>query len=103
MEAHTERLGGTAARTSSVDRVRRLATETKQAFKTTEFWAFVAVVVGILVSAMMVDGGESGTDGFGAQNAWLYVAIVTSAYIVGRGLAKAGTADPYTADQDDRS
>ena len=43
-----------AVRTEPVHRkgrIRRLSTETKQAFKTTEFWAMVGVVVAILVSA----------------------------------------------------
>ena len=80
----------------------RLATETKQALKTTEFWSFVAVVVAILVSAAAIKGGDSGgTDEFIARNAWLYVAIVTAAYLVSRGLAKAGSRDPYWADSGD--
>jgi len=81
-----------------------LATETKQAFKTSEFWMVVAVIVGILVSAAMIKGGDTGgTDEFIARNAWLYVAIVTGAYVIGRGLAKSGSSDPYTEDRDDRS
>ena len=80
-------------------RIRRLTTETKQAFKTTEFWAMVGVVVAILVSAAVIKGGDTnGTDEFIARQAWLYVAIVVGAYTVGRGLAKSGTADPYTDD-----
>jgi hypothetical protein len=78
--------------------VRRLATETKQAFKTTEFWAMVVVIVGILVSAAAVKGGDNGTDEFIARNAWLYVAIVAAGYMVSRGLAKSGVRDPYTDD-----
>src|SRR5512144_585209 len=59
---------------SSVGRAaRRLATETKQAFKTTEFWAMVALVVSILVSAAVIKGGDDGTDQFIARQAWLYV------------------------------
>jgi hypothetical protein len=78
-------------------RVRRLATETKQAFKTTEFWAMVGVVVAILVSAAVIKGGDTnGTDEFIARQAWLYVAIVAGAYFIGRGLAKSGSRDPYT-------
>jgi uncharacterized membrane protein YcjF (UPF0283 family) len=77
---------------------RRLATETKQAFKTTEFWSFVIVVVGILVSAAAIKGGDNGTDEFIARNAWLYVSIVTAGYLVSRGLAKSGVRDPYTDD-----
>jgi hypothetical protein len=77
-------------------RTRRLATETKAAFKTTEFFAFVVVLVGILVAAMVVDETDAG--GFGARQAWLYVTILTVGYMVSRGLAKAGSRDPYDAD-----
>ncbi len=77
----------------------RLATETKAAFKTTEFWSFVAVVAAILVSAALIKGGDTGgTDEFIARQAWLYVAIVTGAYLVGRGLAKSGSREPYWSD-----
>ena len=105
MEAHTERLGTTQrSATGTVDRVRRLTTETKQAFKTTEFWAMAGVIVAILVSAAAIKGGDSsgGTDEFVAKQAWLYVSIVAGAYIISRGLAKAGSSDPYTEDRDDR-
>ena len=79
------------------NRVRRLVTETKAAFKTTEFFMTVAAVVGILISALVIKGGDTGgTDEFIARQAWLYVAIVVGAYTIGRGLAKAGTPDPYT-------
>ena len=82
--------------------VRRLTTETKQAFKTTEFWAMVGVVVAILVSAAAIKGGDTdGTDEFIARQAWLYVAIVAGAYMISRGLAKAGSSDPYTESRDD--
>jgi len=84
-------------------RVRRLSTETKQAFKTTEFWAMAAVVAGILVSAAAIKGGDTGgTDEFIARQAWLYVAIVAGAYFISRGLAKSGSRDPYDASDDDR-
>lgn len=75
----------------------RLATETKAAPKTTEFFAFIAVVLGILISAMLVKGGDSagGTDEFIAKQAWLYVSIVTAGYLISRGLAKAGSREPY--------
>ncbi|HEV2789920.1 MAG TPA: hypothetical protein VGV69_01305 [Solirubrobacterales bacterium] len=84
--------------------VRRLSTETKQAFKTTEFWAMVAVIVGILIAAAMIKGGDTapGTDEFIARQAWLYVAIVAVGYMISRGLAKSGSKEPYDADRDDR-
>ena len=80
----------------------RLTTETKQAFKTTEFWAMVAIVVSILVASWIVgDGDGRANDAFPAVRAWLYVAIVAAAYIVSRGLAKAGSHEPYWADRGD--
>ncbi|MEA2481556.1 MAG: hypothetical protein QOJ07_3478 [Thermoleophilaceae bacterium] len=78
--------------------LRRLTTETKQAFKTTEFWAMVVVIVGILVSAAAIHGGDNGTDEFTARHAWLYVAVVAAGYMISRGLAKSGSRDPYTDD-----
>jgi hypothetical protein len=98
MAVRTERVTGAAPRGV----VARLATETKQAFKTTEFWAMVAIVAGILIASWVVDDGGGGDgDAFPAVRAWLYVAIVASAYIVSRGLAKAGSPEPYWADSDD--
>ena len=82
--------------------IRRLTTETKQAFKTTEFWAMAGIVVAILVSAAAIKGGDTnGTDEFIARQAWLYVAIVAGAYLISRGLAKSGSSDPYTDTRDD--
>jgi hypothetical protein len=108
MEAGSAARGGGESRgvgsPGALDRVRRLRTETKQAFKTTEFWAMVGVIVAILVSAAAIKGGDTGgTDEFIARNAWLYVSIVASAYIISRGLAKAGSSEPYSEDRDDRS
>jgi hypothetical protein len=99
LAVHTER-----ARTSPAPRgvVARLTTETKQAFKTTEFWAMAAIVAGILIASWVIDdGGGANGDAFPAVRAWLYVAIVASAYIVSRGLAKAGSSEPYWAEGGD--
>jgi uncharacterized membrane protein len=94
-----------AVRTDAVrrgGRIRRLTTETKQAFKTTEFWAMVGVVVSILLSAAVINGGDTGgTDEFIARQAWLYVAIVAGAYFISRGLAKSGSRDPYAENRDE--
>jgi hypothetical protein len=79
------------------NRVRRLATETKAAFKTTEFFAFVAVLAGILISAAVVDTADAGS--MGAKQAWLYATILTVGYMVSRGLAKAGSRQPYDEDR----
>jgi hypothetical protein len=85
--------------------VMRLTSETKHSLKTTEFWAMVAVIAGILIASWIVgqgDGnGNSNVDAFPAQRAWLYVAIVAVGYMVSRGLAKAGSRDPYWSDGSD--
>jgi len=102
MEAATTR--GGVMRTDPVHRTRstRRLTETKQALKTTEFWAMVGVIVAILVSAAAIKGGDTGgTDEFIARQAWLYVAIVAAAYLISRGLAKSGSSEPYTEARDD--
>ena len=103
MEAATRTRARQGASDGTADggRIHRLTTETKQAFKTTEFWAFVGVVAMILISAAVIKGGDTeGTDEFIARQAWLFVAIVTGAYLIGRGLAKSGVRDPYTEDRD---
>jgi len=107
MESATTRARGASAgvdRPANRSAARRLATETKQAFKTTEFWAMVGVIVAILVAAAMIKGGDTapGTDEFIARQAWLYVAIVAVGYMISRGLAKSGSREPYDADRDDR-
>ena len=79
---------------------RRLSTETKAAFKTTEFFAFVAVLVGILIAGAVVDSSDAG--GYGARQVWLYATILTVGYMVSRGLAKSGSRDPYDADRGNR-
>jgi hypothetical protein len=105
MEARTQVAGnrsGTQHQVSRPSFARRLTTETKQAFKTTEFWGMVAVIVAILVSAAAIKGGDTGgTDEFIARQAWLYVAIVAGAYFISRGLAKSGSRDPYTESDED--
>jgi len=83
----------------------RLTTETKHSIKTTEFWAMVAIIVGILVASKVVgqgDGnGRPNVDAFSAARAWLLIAIVGVGYMVSRGLAKAGSRDPYWARESD--
>ena len=74
----------------------RRETETKASFKTTEFFAFLGVLAATLIAALIVDDGGDG--GFGAKQAWLYATILTVGYMVSRGLAKSGSRDPYTDD-----
>jgi hypothetical protein len=80
---------------------RRIATETKQAFKTTEFWSFVVLSIAILISAAVISGGDNSDDQFIARNAWLFVAILAGAYMVSRGLAKSGSYEKERQRTDD--
>jgi hypothetical protein len=75
---------------------RRLVTETKASFKTTEFFAYIAVLIGVLIAAGVIDENNAG--GFGARQAWLYATILTVGYMISRGLAKSGSHQPYDED-----
>jgi hypothetical protein len=91
--ADTGRTGGALSRAT-----RRLATETKQAFKTTEFWAMVALIVAVLIAGNSIESAEGGPDVFAADKVWLYITILGSAYMISRGLAKSGSREPYYPD-----
>jgi hypothetical protein len=62
----------------------RTQDETKQAFKTTEFFAMVGVIAAILIATAV-------SDSLNDVRAWTLVAAVAIGYIVSRGLAKSGT------------
>ena len=85
--------------------IARLTTETKQAFKTTEFYAYLLAVAGVLIASAMLgdddEGGNGGGDVFPGDEAWRYVTFLTIGYMISRGLAKAGSRDPYWADRGD--
>ena len=95
MTAYDTSTGKTTPRT--VRAVGRTYTETKEAFKTTEFWAYVAAVVGVIVVALINDSDDGAA--FGAQQATLYISLLTIGYMLSRGLAKAGSREPHH-DQD---
>ena len=59
--------------------------ETKASFLTTEFYAFIATVAGVLVAAAQADN-------FDAPRAWTIVGAVAIGYMISRGLAKSGSA-----------
>jgi hypothetical protein len=80
----TERTVGQRAERTGV-RLTGRRFETKWAPLTTEFWAMVGVIVATLIAAAVADN-------FDAHRAWVIVGFVAAAYIVSRGLAKAGTA-----------
>ena len=58
--------------------------ETKNALKTTEFFAMAGVIAAILVAAWV-------SDSLNDVRAWTLVAAVAIGYMISRGLAKSGT------------
>jgi len=69
---------------------RRESTETKSAYKTTELIVYVLAVLGVLIASALVTDAS-----FGADHAWRYVTYLTVGYLISRGLAKAGSREPY--------
>ena len=86
----TDRAGTTANARSS-----RLTTETKHSSKTSELYIWAAVTIGILLSGLLTKAGDGHDDRLQADQVWLYVAIVSGAYLISRGLAKSGSREPY--------
>jgi hypothetical protein len=58
--------------------------ETKNALKTTEFFAMVGVIAAILIAAWV-------SDSLNDVRAWTLVAAVAIGYMLSRGLAKSGS------------
>jgi hypothetical protein len=69
--------------------------ETKPFFLTSEFLAALLTTMAVLLAAAIADNLD-------APRAWLVAGIVVSAYVVSRGLAKAGSVDPNPARHDRR-
>jgi hypothetical protein len=81
----TDNIGAPPVRTDET----RKSTETKSAYKTTELIVYALAVLGVLIASMIVD------QSFGADPAWRYVTYLTVGYMISRGLAKAGSREPY--------
>jgi hypothetical protein len=62
-------------------------TETKAAFKTTEFIVFLVAVAAVLIAGLVVDG-------FNATETWMFFTYLAIGYMVSRGLAKSGSRNP---------
>ena len=58
--------------------------ETKPSFKTTEFFARVAIIAAILIASAV-------SDSLNDVRAWTLVAAVAIGYMLSRGLAKSGS------------
>ena len=67
---------------------RRESTEAKSAYKTTELIVYVVAVAAVMIAGLVVDG-------FNATETWRFVTYLTVGYMISRGLAKAGSREPY--------
>lgn len=74
--------------------------ETKDSYKTTEFYVFLATIVGLLIAGAVSSGQGAGeVDTLEGPRVWLYATILGVGYMVSRGLAKSGAG--ATADTTD--
>ena len=69
----------------------RLSTETKAFSKSSEFWVWAITVAAVLIADRMLES-------FSVDRAWTLVVYASIGYMVSRGLAKAGSREPYFAD-----
>jgi hypothetical protein len=89
------RRAGTIAPSNRIGGARRFTTETKAAFKTTEFYIYLIAVAAVLIASHLIDTSEGHNDYFPGDKAWLYVVLLTIGYLLSRGLAKTGSREPY--------
>jgi hypothetical protein len=82
-------------RTNGAMRERRTFTETKAFYKTSEFMVWVLTVAGVLVVTYINDSASLSN-----WHGWLLVTVLSSVYMLSRGIAKAGTREPYAEDYD---
>jgi len=62
---------------------RRMGIETKPFFLTSEFLTLVGVITGLAIAMGVLDN-------FDANRGWLLITVVAAAYMISRGIAKAG-------------
>jgi hypothetical protein len=86
-----------ASSTPARPRAQRLSTETRQSFKTSEFYVYIVASIAILIAGLVTKAGDANDDRLIAKETWLYFALVTGAYLISRGLAKSGSREPYWA------
>lgn len=66
-------------------------TESKPAYKTTEFYIYLVVAVLTLIASLLIDTSHGHNDYFRGDKAWFFVVLLTIGYLLSRGLAKSGT------------
>jgi len=97
MTTTAPRTRGDVSRDYGTDRSTRFRTytETKAFYKTSEFMVWLVSAVAILVVTY-----QDGNDSLTSWHGWLLIAILSSAYMFSRGIAKSGSREPYTRDDE---
>jgi hypothetical protein len=85
----TERHRSTTSDNGHQSAARRTFTETKNGFKTSEFYVMAVFVAAVLLAAFAAD-----EDALGRDDCWLFASLAVVAYVVSRGLAKVGVREP---------
>jgi hypothetical protein len=52
-------------------------------------------VIGVFITSQVIGTSDGHNDYFRADRTWLYVVLLTIAYLLSRGLAKSGSREPY--------
>jgi hypothetical protein len=89
--ADTPNTHGVPADAQSTRVTARRGSETKAFYKTTEFMVFIVATIGVLLASYLVGTTDGHGDYFRADQAWLYVVILSVGYMASRGLAKSGS------------
>lgn len=72
----------------------RASTETKEFSKTSEFFVWALTVAAVLIAALLIED-------FGPDRAWSLATYASIGYMISRGLAKAGSREPYSSSDTD--
>ena len=83
--------GGAGQAMQGVQRAVRTP-ETKPFFLTSEFLVWLIAVIGVAIAGAVV-GGDDGDD-LPASLVWILIIVISFAYIISRGISKAGTKYP---------
>lgn len=81
--------GGAAEMAQTVQRAVRTP-ETKPFFLTSEFVVWALTVIAVLIAGAVTKAGNDGSDVLGATTVWVLVTAIGFAYIISRGISKAG-------------
>jgi len=58
------------------------------------------MLTALMVASWVIGDDDGGEDIFRADEAWRYATFLTIGYLISRGLAKAGSREPYWDDPD---